>query len=89
VADPLEQKSVASKPIGENEVQVPSKATAVITVSDSSDVEEKSGEEETEYMETCAVCRQEYDGEDEAQDCLSHSGISIFLILPSKILTAD
>jgi hypothetical protein len=45
------------KPVTKSEVQVPSKAPAIITVSDSSDAEDESEGEEIEILETCTVWR--------------------------------
>jgi hypothetical protein len=66
---------------------VPSKAQEVITVPDSSDVEEESEEEdsegdvESEFAETCTICGQEYYDNDENQpECLSHDGMARCLI---------
>jgi hypothetical protein len=66
---------------------VPSKAREVITVPDSSDVEEESEEEdseadvESEFAETCTICGQEYYDNDEDQpECLSHDGMARCLI---------
>jgi hypothetical protein len=57
-------------------VRVLSKAPVIITVSNSSEVEEENEEEENE-MWSCTVFGEEYDGEDEEWECLSHDGILI------------
>jgi len=63
----------------ENEEKPRPKAQEVIVLSDSSDAEGESeedyDEEDLENIETCTVCRQEYNSEDGDQECLSHDGM--------------
>jgi len=60
---------------------VPSKVEEAITIPDSSEVEEESegedseGDVESEYIETCTFCGQEYSSNDDEGTCLSHDGM--------------
>lgn len=67
----------------QREVEVPSQAPEVLTLTDSSAEEEDEGgfEEgmEPANIETCTFCGKEYDGDGD-EDCLSHDGVLHSLI---------